>query len=132
VKTTFDGDTLTRVDVAYRPPAVTVAAVPQRTLMQSTTSSRKLARRLGFRRATSSFRAAPAVPYDVRFRCAQDAKHDLPFAVAGELFGHSWKLGSKIRTACDRPSGSGKTVFIRNLVVAARLLQIPVVCATRR
>ncbi|MCD9146042.1 FtsK/SpoIIIE domain-containing protein [Streptomyces albireticuli] len=75
------------------------------------------------------FELRPPFPTNVRYPIThQFVKYELPYAVTEHQRIESWALGSKNpHCLVVGPTGSGKTVFIRNLVVAARVLGIPVV-----
>ncbi|BBG20758.1 putative DNA translocase (plasmid) [Actinacidiphila reveromycinica] len=131
VTPTFDGDTLTRVDVAY---ATTTRDLSRqfrnRALMQLDSKLPGEWRDVWqFEKDRVYFELRPPFPSNVRFPLMHKMKKsELPYAVAEDHSIVSWKLGSKDpHCLVIGPTGSGKTVFIRNLVVAARLLGIPVV-----
>ncbi|MFE0107081.1 FtsK/SpoIIIE domain-containing protein [Streptomyces sp. NPDC059009] len=76
-----------------------------------------------------TFALRPPFPENVRYPITHKIKeYELPYAVTEHHSIISWKLGSKNpHCLVVGPTGSGKTVYIRNLVVAARVLGIPVV-----
>ncbi|MEU8623061.1 FtsK/SpoIIIE domain-containing protein [Streptomyces sp. NPDC048623] len=81
------------------------------------------------------FEIKPPFPTNVRFPLDYEVKpYALPYAVTEANQIECWKLGSKNPHALIvGPTGSGKTVLIRNLVVAAQLLGVPVVlCDPKR
>ncbi|ORT54191.1 FtsK/SpoIIIE domain-containing protein [Streptomyces sp. CB03238] len=71
------------------------------------------------------------VPYPLDFK---PSRYSLPYAVTEANQIEAWKLGSKNpHCLVVGPTGSGKTVYIRNLVVGAQVLGVPVVlCDPKR
>ena len=75
------------------------------------------------------FRPRPPFPRDVRFPLDRALTYgELPFAVDSDGRIESWTLGSRHPHALAvGATGTGKTIYIRNLIVAASLLGIPVI-----
>ncbi|MFC9431482.1 FtsK/SpoIIIE domain-containing protein [Streptomyces sp. NPDC056987] len=78
---------------------------------------------------TVRFELRPPFPTNVRYPILHKHQgYELPYSVTENHCIESWKLGSKDpHCLVVGPTGSGKTVFIRNLVVGARMFGIPVV-----
>jgi len=82
-----------------------------------------------------TFRQRPPFPRDVRFPLDRALTYaELPYAVDSAGVIESWTLGSKHPHALAvGPTGTGKTIYIRNLITAASLLGIPVIiCDPKR
>ena len=81
------------------------------------------------------FRQRPPFPRNVRFPLDRALTYgELPYAVDSAGVIESWTLGSKHPHALAvGATGTGKTVYIRNLITAASLLGIPVIiCDPKR
>ncbi|MEU3356118.1 FtsK/SpoIIIE domain-containing protein [Streptomyces sp. NPDC037389] len=127
----FDGDSPTRVDVAYATTSRDLSEhFRQRVIMQLDS---KLPGRWrdtwDLENDTVTFQLRPPFPTNVPYPLMHKLqRYEIPYSVSetGQIL--TWKLGSKNPHCLTvGPTGSGKTVFIRNLVVGARLLGIPVV-----
>ncbi|MGW2865628.1 FtsK/SpoIIIE domain-containing protein [Streptomyces sp. NPDC001205] len=127
----FDGDAPVRVEVRY-PTTSRDLSVHYRhrvTLQMDSKLPGTWRDKWDFENDTVTFELRPPFPTNVRYPLLHKARdYSLPYAVTEEHSIVSWKLGSKNpHCLVVGPTGSGKTVFIRNLVVAAVMLGIPVV-----
>ncbi|GAA2686891.1 FtsK/SpoIIIE domain-containing protein [Streptomyces lunalinharesii] len=127
----FDGDTPCRIEVKYPTTTRDLSAnYRSRVTMQIDSKLPGEWRDVwNFQEDRATFELRPPFPTNVRYPLMHKMQpFTIPYAVneAREIV--SWKLGSKNPHALIvGPTGSGKTVLIRNLVVAARVLGIPVV-----
>ncbi|WP_162597079.1 FtsK/SpoIIIE domain-containing protein [Streptomyces sp. NEAU-S7GS2] len=127
----FDGDTPSRIEVKYPTTTRDLSAnYRNRVTMQIESKLPGEWRDVwNFQEDRAVFELRPPFPTNVRYPLMHKMQpFTLPFALDENKEIVSWKLGSKNPHALIvGPTGSGKTVLIRNLVVAARVLKIPVV-----
>ncbi|MFI5752456.1 FtsK/SpoIIIE domain-containing protein [Streptomyces sp. NPDC051644] len=127
----FDGDTPTRVEVSYPTTSRDLSAgYRSRVVLQLDAKLPGSWRDTWhFEQDRVTFELRPPFPTNVRYPFMHKAEtNSLLYAVTEYNSIVCWKLGSKNpHCLVVGPTGSGKTVFIRNLVVGARVLGIPVV-----
>ncbi|MEU6460172.1 FtsK/SpoIIIE domain-containing protein [Streptomyces sp. NPDC047065] len=129
----FDGDsdTPTRVEVTYPTTSKDLSAgYRSRVVLQLDSKLPGTWRDTwDFENDRVTFELRPPFPTNVRYPLLHKARlNELPYSVTESNSIVSWKLGSKNpHCLVVGPTGSGKTVFIRNLVVGARVLGVPVV-----
>ncbi|MFJ2819085.1 FtsK/SpoIIIE domain-containing protein [Streptomyces sp. NPDC087294] len=127
----FDGDNPARVEVAYPTTTRDLSANYRHRVvaMLDTKLPGQWRDIWDFENDRVTFELRPPFPQNVRYPLGFEfKKNELPYAVTEREQIVSWKLGSKNpHCLVVGPTGSGKTVYIRNLVVAARALGIPVV-----
>lgn len=133
----FDGDTPTMIEVSYATTSRDLSLnFRQRVIMQLDSKLPGQWQDVwDLENDTVRFELRPPFPTNVRYPLLHEPSgFDIPYAVTESNQIESWKLGSKNpHCLVVGPTGSGKTVFIRNLVVGARLLGIPVVlCDPKR
>ncbi|SFT24348.1 FtsK/SpoIIIE family protein, partial [Streptomyces harbinensis] len=132
-----DSDTMRRIEVKYQTTTKDLSrAFRQRVLMQMDAKLPGEWRDIwDFENDRVSFIPRPPFPSNVFYPASHQPKDlEIPYAVTENREIVSWKLGAKDpHCLVVGPTGSGKTVYIRNLVVGARLLGIPVVlCDPKR
>lgn len=127
----FDGDAPVRVEVRYPTTSRDLSAHYRHrvTLQMDSKLPGTWRDKWDFENDRVTFELRPPFPTNVPYPLMHKTRDfSLPYAVTEENSIVSWKLGSKNpHCLVVGPTGSGKTVFIRNLVVAARVLEIPVV-----
>ncbi|MFK8851172.1 FtsK/SpoIIIE domain-containing protein [Streptomyces sp. Ac-502] len=127
----FDGDTPTRIEVKYPTTSRDLSANFRHrvTLSMDSKLPGDWRDNWDLENDRVTFTLRPPFPTNVRYPLLHKFRpNELPFAIAEDHSIQSWKLGSKNPHALViGPTGSGKTVLIRNLVVAARVLGIPVI-----
>ncbi|MFH8993123.1 FtsK/SpoIIIE domain-containing protein [Streptomyces sp. NPDC017940] len=133
----FDGDTPTMIEVTYDTTSRDLSlAFRQRVIMQLDSKLPGQWNDLwDLENDRVRFQLRPEFPTNVPYPLLhKPRKYEIPYAVTEQHQIEAWKLGSKNpHCLVVGPTGSGKTVFIRNLVVGARLLGIPVIlCDPKR
>ncbi|MCW8383925.1 FtsK/SpoIIIE domain-containing protein [Streptomyces justiciae] len=127
----FNGDTPTRVEVTYPTTSRDLSANYRHrvVMMLDAKLPGNWRDSWDFENDKVTFELRPPFPENVRYPITHKLKaYELPYAVTEQNQIVSWKLGSKNpHCLVVGPTGSGKTVYIRNLVVACRVLGVPVV-----